>query len=182
MCCISGWKPRTELVALLLLVASFAGAAPPAGWREAVPDAPLRGQGSFCVLGFCLYDAQLWSARDPQGYDTPFALVLTYRRPVSRERFVDTGLDEIRRLAPVALEAAALARWRDYLARAFIDVRPGDSLCGVFLPGKGVRFYANGRLTTAIDDPVFARAFFDIWLNADTRGARLRRELLGRQE
>lgn len=150
-----------------------------AGWREDVAPAPLRGEGRFCFIGFCLYDAQLWSAHDPLRFDTPFALVLTYRRAIARERLVDSGIDEMRRLAASPLPEATLSRWRAHMRQAFIDVKPGDSLSGVFLPGRGARFYANGRLMVQVDDPQFARAFFDIWLHADTRAAALRRRLLG---
>jgi hypothetical protein len=62
---------------------------------------------------------------------------------------------------------------------AFVDVKAGDTLCGAFLPGQGVRFYANDHLTVQIDDLAFARAFFAIWLDPRTRAPRLRRDLLG---
>ncbi|HET8731338.1 MAG TPA: chalcone isomerase family protein [Moraxellaceae bacterium] len=150
-----------------------------AGWQQDIGPATLRGTGRFCFIGFCLYDAELWSARDPLNYDAPFALVLTYRHAFARERLADSGIDEIRRLATHPVTENTLARWRSDMLQAFIDVRPGDSLCGIYLPGRGARFYANGRLTVQVDDPEFARAFFDIWLNPDTRAASLRRQLLG---
>ena len=53
------------------------------------------------------------------------------------------------------------------------------SICSVYLPDRGARFYANGRMTTEVDDPAFARAFFDIWLAPGTRAPALRRRLLG---
>lgn len=65
------------------------------------------------------------------------------------------------------------------MMRAFNDVGPGDRLCGVFLPGHGARFYTNGTLTAQIDDIAFAIAFFRIWLDPETRAARLRQDLLG---
>jgi hypothetical protein len=148
-------------------------------WKDEVPSARLLGEGEFCVLGFCLYDAQLWGRQLPIDYNTPFALVLTYERHISREHLTDAGVDEIRRLAVPPPPADTLARWREDMLRALTDVAPGDSLCGVFLPGIGARFYANGQLTTEIDDPGFARAFFGIWLDPQTRAQRLRSQLLG---
>lgn len=166
---------RTIALCLLLLLPLPAAA----NWQRDVAAAPLMGEGRFCFLGFCLYDAQLWSARDPQRYDAPFALVLTYRRPIPRERLAGSGVDEMRRLAPTPIPDATLEEWRRQMLRAFVDVKPGDSIAGVFLPGQGARFYYNGRLTAAIDDARFARAFFDIWLNPDTRADKLRAQLLG---
>ncbi|MGR5254599.1 chalcone isomerase family protein, partial [Vibrio astriarenae] len=65
---------------------------------------------------------------------------------------------------------------------AFVDVKPGDTLCGIYLPDRGARFYANGQLTTEVDDPAFARAFFDIWLAPGTRAPALRHHLLGESQ
>ncbi|WP_445223292.1 chalcone isomerase family protein [Burkholderia sp. Ac-20379] len=158
-----------------------AGAGVPADCRNDVPSARLIGSGEFCVLGFCLYDAALWASRAPTGDDVPFALALTYRRTIRAERLVEVGMDEIRRLAPAPLPEATLAAWRADMRRAFQDVGPGDSLCGVYLPGHGARFYANDTLKADIDDPAFAAAFFGIWLDPKTRAERLRRKLLGGQ-
>jgi hypothetical protein len=150
-----------------------------ADWRSSVGAARLTGQGEFTLLGFRVYDAQLWSIRSPIDYRSRFALRLTYARSISRERLADTGLDEIKRLATTPIAAATLERWHSDMLHAFIDVTPGDRLTGVFLPGQGVRFYAGGRPGVEIDDPEFARAFFDIWLDLATRAPELRRHLLG---
>jgi hypothetical protein len=166
---------RMTLSALLFLLVNPAAFA---GWQEDVAHAPLLGQGRFCLLAICLYDAQLWSAGNPLNYDTPFALLLTYRHGITRARFADTGIDEIKRLAARPVDKSTLSRWHEYMMKSLVDVKAGDSICGVFLPGKGARFYANGQLTAEIDDPQFARAFFDIWLNANTRGSSLREHLL----
>ncbi|WP_323122286.1 chalcone isomerase family protein [Burkholderia alba] len=163
------------LAALALLCASAAHG----GWRDDIAPAQRVGSGAFCVLGFCLYDAELWARNGDAGFDMPFALLLTYRRAIKSERLVDTGLGEIERLAAAPLSAATQAAWRADMARAFGDVAPGDTLCGVYLPGKGARFYANGRPTAEVDDPAFARAFFGIWLDPRTRAKTLRRQLLG---
>lgn len=163
-------------VAMLLLLFCMTAEA---GWREDVGPASRLGEGRFCVLGFCLYDAELWSANNPLAYEQPFALVLSYRRSIGSERLVETSISEMRRLADRPVAESTLARWRQEMRRAFVSVNPGDSICGVFLPGVGARFYLNGTLTAQIDDPQFARAFFDIWLSPETRARSLRRQLLG---
>lgn len=166
---------RAAVVAMIVCATTTVNA----GCREDVPQAHLIGQGPFCIFGFCLYDAQLWAARPPQAFDEPFALLLTYRRTIKAQRLVDAGMSEIERLAQAPLPPATLIGWRSEMAKAFKDVAPGDELCGVFLPGRGTRFYANGMLTTEVDDPSFAQAFFRIWLAPDTRADGLRKKLLG---
>ncbi|KDP87294.1 hypothetical protein CF70_002115 [Cupriavidus sp. SK-3] len=153
-----------------------------AGWRADVQPARLSGEGEFRVFGFRLYTAQLWSARLPLAPQAPFALQLTYDRSIKRERLVETSLDEMKRIGSAGGTAPGpqqLERWRAHMALAFVDVRPGDTLTGVFVPGKGVRFYAGEQLTADIDDPDFAQAFFSIWLDPATRAPALRQRLLG---
>jgi hypothetical protein len=147
--------------------------------RTEVPAAQLSGSGEYRFLGLHLYDAQLWSTRLPVNYDTRFALQLTYATSATRERLTTLGLNEMKRLAPKPLPESLITRWRDDMLRAFVDVEPGDWLCGVFLPGTGVRFFANGAPTATIEDPDFARAFFDIWFDPGTRAKTLRAKLLG---
>lgn len=150
-----------------------------AACHDTLTPAELSGKGALCLFGFCLYDAQLWSAKVPPGYDAPFALEITYRRAITGTRLVDTAIDEIRRLQSPVPSDATLSQWQRAMVPAFPDVKSGDTLCGVYLPDRGARFYANGRLTTEVDDTAFARAFFDIWLAPGTRAPALRRHLLG---
>jgi hypothetical protein len=49
----------------------------------------------------------------------------------------------------------------------------------VHLPGRGAQFYYNGRPTSEIRDPEFARLFFGIWLSEQTPAPKLRAALLG---
>ncbi|MNH04885.1 hypothetical protein D3C79_641910 [compost metagenome] len=62
---------------------------------------------------------------------------------------------------------------------AFVDVRPGMRITGVYLPGQGSRFYVDGQLRREIADPAFAKAFFAIWLDPRARDPQLRQRLLG---
>ena len=167
---------RTALLVLCTLVNVGARA----DCRDTVPAPQLSGKGALCLFGFCLYYAQLWSAELPPSYDAPFALEVTYRRAVERSRLIETAIDEIRRLQSPVPPDDTLAQWQRAMTPAFPDVKPGDTLCGVYLPGRGARFYANGQLTTEVNDPAFARAFFDIWLAPGTRAPSLRRHLLGK--
>ena len=164
---------------LIILLAAILNTSAWADCRNQLDHAPLSGKGALCLLGFCLYDAQLWSTQTPPSYDTPFALQITYRRAITRARLIETAVDEIRRLNVPPPPDSILTQWQAAMTPAFIDVKPGDTLCGVYLPGRGARFYANGQLTTEVDDPAFAHAFFDIWLAPGTRAPALRRHLLG---
>ena len=65
------------------------------------------------------------------------------------------------------------------LEKAFVDVKSGDQLIGVYLPGIGCRFYSQQALLAEIPDEIFANAFFSIWLDPRTKDSNLRQQLLG---
>lgn len=155
------------------------GAVP--AWREALPSMQLLGAGRFRWFGLGIYDARLWSRQAPFDPRQPFVLELSYLRHISRERLVQTSLEEIVRLGGGRHGAAQLARWESDMRRAFTDVAPGDLLAGLCLPGQGARFYRGQGDVVEVPDPAFADAFFAIWLDPRSRDRALRAQLLGMQ-
>lgn len=179
------WR-RRQWGCILLTLALLAGW-PSRAWAT-VPELPgpvqslasdwrLLGTGEARLLGVRLYDASLWVTGVAYRDDAPFALSLTYARGFSRALLVDTSLDEMRRLG--AADEARLARWKLALERVFPEVSAGETVVGVNLPDGGAAFYHQGRLSGKVADPVFARAFFAIWLDVRTRVPALRARLLG---
>lgn len=154
-----------------------------ADWREAVPDARRLGSGEMRVLGFSIYSAQFWSPRliagGPLDADVPFALELTYSRAVSRDDLVEASIKEIRRLSPNSVNSELMARWEWEMQQAFVDVRAGDRITGVYIPKEGARFYVGEKLRHVVKGDAFAKAFFAIWLDPRTRNPELRAQLLG---
>ncbi len=150
-----------------------------ANWQDEVPGARIIGTGDFSVFGFDVYNARLWSAAQPLVEGQPFALELIYLRRISRDDLVEASVDEIKRLAGSSISPAQLAVWQTQMQQAFVDVRAGTRITGVYLPGQGARFFVGQQLQHEIDDPQFARAFFDIWLSPRTRSPELRQQLLG---
>ena len=75
---------------------------------------------------------------------------------------------------------AVVARWYtpEFLERN-PDVKAGDRLTGLHLPGQGVRFWHNDRLLGEVPDAQFAQRFFGIWLAPSTSEADMRLALLG---
>ncbi|HEX8544306.1 MAG TPA: chalcone isomerase family protein [Pseudomonas sp.] len=150
-----------------------------AGWQEALPNAQVVGSGEFRMYGFRIYTARMWSTDKPLQTDKPFALELTYHRSISREDLVDASIDEIKRTSGAQVSPAQLVIWREQMQRAFVDVQEGTRIVGVNVPGQEARFYVGDTLHQVVRDPAFARAFFDIWLAADSRNSNLREQLLG---
>lgn len=168
-----------------------------------VPQLRLRGSGQFRWFGLRIYEASLWSVADdaqnrsPSSAGAPagasaaapekssqvidfkgfFALQLRYHRSFEGSAIAQRSLEEIERLGLGS--STQRQNWRTAMGRLFPDVKEGERLTGLHLPGRGARFYQNDRLLGDIDDPEFAQAFFSIWLSPATREPALRQALLG---
>ncbi|MFP5427750.1 MAG: chalcone isomerase family protein [Gammaproteobacteria bacterium] len=157
----------------------FSALATAADWRSELPEGRELGVGDFTWFGLRLYTAQLWTVGPVHDWNQPFALELVYHRQLSKDSLVGASLAEMERLDAGSMTPQRRATWAQAIERAFVDVRPGMRITGLYLPGQGVRFFVDGKLSHAIADPVFARAFFAIWLDPRARDPQLRQRLLG---
>lgn len=145
-----------------------------------LPGSRLRGQGKLRMLGLGIYQAHLWTLpgfRAEHALDHPVVLELTYLREFQGKTIAQRSLDEMRRAGP--LTEAQTQRWLAAMQRLFPDVRSGDRVTGLYLPGQGTSFWADGRPLGEIADPEFGRRFFGIWLAPSTSQPGLRLSLLG---
>jgi hypothetical protein len=163
--------------------ASAATSGAPAELASILPGARLQGEGRMRVFGLHVYDARLWVAgqavppADPGWAEVPKALEVVYARKLVGGQIAERSLQEMRRQGDIAEPDAK--RWLEAMKRLFPDVAAGDRLTGVNLPGRGARFFFNGTARGDVDDPVFARMFFGIWLSPRTSAPALRAALLG---
>lgn len=176
------WKSLVLSAALTGVIASATAASVmhpplPEPIRESVPQLRPLGQGTLTWFGLSIYESTLWVAGSRWSMDQPFALDIRYQRDIAGSRIVKSSVEEIRRTG--GGDAERLARWEREMARVFPDVKAGDRLVGVNVPGRGARFYGNSGFLGEIADPDFARAFFGIWLSPGTREPGLRAALLG---
>lgn len=165
--------------ALWLLWPAAAAQAQQPTAETALQGQSLRGQSLYRYWGFEVYMASLYTAAD---FDAPrfgqqrFALELQYRRAFEGADIAQRSIDEMQAIDPLTAQQAQ--DWLAAMRRAFPDVRPGDRLLGLHLPGSGAHFYLNGRLHARVDDPVFAERFFGIWLSPRTSAPKLRAALI----
>ena len=176
MWCSTPWfAKRTALLALVwLLTAAHALAHPQ------LPGSRLQGEATLRFLGFRVYHAKLWTLPDfkaGQGTEQPLVLELEYLRDLRGKAIAERSLQEMQRSSLIGENQGQ--RWLDEMQRIFPDVKSGDRISGQNLPGQGARFWHNGRLRGQVDDPVFARLFFGIWLATRTSEPEMRTALLG---
>lgn len=180
--------PRLLAVALLVGLAPFAGAQSPAPRPAVVAPAELapygsgwqaKGSGVLRFFGIKAYDATLWlpGADAAFSFAKPFALDIRYAVSVKGRDISNTSLIELQRISTSSPEQ--ILAWSKWMESTFVDVKAGDQLIGVHLPGEGARFFLNGKLLGESADPAFSEAFFKIWLDSKTKRPELRTALLG---
>ncbi|MEA5444633.1 chalcone isomerase family protein [Gammaproteobacteria bacterium AB-CW1] len=173
---------RSALLALLLflllpLTARAEGTGElPAEIRDA-GDWQLKGSARLRVYLFHVYDGALWAPDGEWGWEQPFVLDFKYARNLKGEDIAERGAKEMKELGHCDLLEDC---WLDEQKQAFPDVSDGDRITGWYRPGESVRFYFNGEFRHEVDDPDFARPFFEIWLSEHTTAPAFRRRLLGK--
>jgi len=161
---------------LTLLLASAQAANIPAHIQQALPNARLSGEGSYRWFGLKIYDAALWVGEQGYQENSAFILNLNYARDLYGARIAQASIDEIRALKIGS--SAQQEAWLSAMKALFPDVKEGSQISGMFIPEHGARFYLDGNVLGEIKDPVFAQAFFAIWLDPRTSAASLRNKLL----
>ena len=164
---------------VLLLVCALTASAhtlPEAIARD-VMGLSVRGEAVLRVIGLKVYDVRLWTQMKPFTHAEPFAVELVYDMAFRGKDIAERSVKEIR--AQGIDDETKLRRWGDEMTKIFPDIKQGDALIGVSVPGKEARFYNREKLIATVPDPEFAKAFFDIWLSEKSSEPKLRLKLLG---
>ncbi len=137
-----------------------------------------KGSGVLRFFGFKAYDATLWlpGADAAFSFAKPFALDIRYATAIKGRDIANTSLIELQRISTSSPEQ--ILAWSKWMEALFVDVKSGDQLVGVHLPGEGARFFFNGKLLGETADTAFSEAFFKIWLDPKTKRPELRATLL----
>lgn len=137
----------------------------------------VRGEAVMRFFGLKVYDVRLWTQMKAFTHTEPFVIELVYDMALNGKDIADRSVKEMR--AQGVGDEAKLRRWGEQMTKIFPDIRQGDALIGVSLPGKEARFYTRDKLIATVPDPEFSKAFFDIWLSDKSSEPGLRQKLLG---
>lgn len=179
-------RPVLRTLAVALVWAGCGLALSPA-WAQApeptlsaaLQDKSPVGKARLRYWGFDVYDASLWALPgfDARQFENQrFGLELAYLRDFKGTDIAERSIDEMKGLAPI--EPAQATRWTQAMSKLFPDVKRGDRITGVHVPGSGARFYLNGKLLGEVADDAFSRLFFGIWLSPKTSQPRMRETLI----
>ena len=165
------------LLAAVMVCPAQAQESLPAAIAAEAPGLRVRGTGTFRWLGLEIYTATLWTPGALPDFSRSFALSLRYARTLRGSAIAARSVEEIEKLGSASPEQ--LRAWGIAMNALFPDVSKGSTLTGLNVPGKGARFFYDGRPLGEIEGPEFARAFFSIWLAPQTSAPALRTALIG---
>jgi hypothetical protein len=168
---------RSILATLALALTASPALASPVEVARAMPEAQRVGQAPYRVLGFHVFDAELWAERAAFSWERPFAVSLTYQRSIPARAIVNRTITEMTQRG--AGTAETLEPLRARLETCFADVRPGDRITGVSTGPNTARFYYNGTRRCEVEWAGFRRDFFGIWLDARGSQRALSQQLRG---
>jgi hypothetical protein len=178
-------KRPAFFILIIMIVACLYPSAPLRAEEKALPESvsallnasPAKiGNGTYRKLGFRIYDVTLWASQSPWDSTKPYALQVCYSRSLSKETLVDAIMEDISDQG--VADEATLTRWKDVLNASLSDVKEGDALIGLALPGEKTLLFYNGLDVASVDDQTFSKAFFGIWLG-ERADEDLRRKLFG---
>lgn len=167
-----------SFAAVLAFAAATAFGAPPLPPPVATDHPGLRmlGEGTLRFFGIHVYDGSVWIPGDNYSLTGLFALELRYAISVKGAELASQSVKEWKKQG--MNDESKFKRWEAEMTRIFPDIKSGDRLVGVHLPGKGAAFYSADKALGMIADPEFADAFFGIWLSDKTSEPKLRAQML----
>ena len=139
------------------------------------------GSHNLKVWGFKIYNIQLLSETKNFSYQNKSALVIKYQRDFAKKDLIQKSLEEISRINNINDEAL-LKNYQNKLEEIFFEVKKGDRKTAFFDPKNGVKLYFNGKFVGTINDLVFAKRFFDIWLSDKSSYPKMTQAILGKNE
>ena len=142
-----------------------------------VPQAQLVGTARMKYLLWNVYDVKLYTSSGQWRDGEPFALELNYLRNLKGSAIAKRSVEEIRKQG--FTDEPTLSNWYQQLTRMMPDVNKGTRLTGVVDTNNHTLFYRDGVEIAYLDDPLFSKWFFNIWLSDATSEPKLRRQLLG---
>lgn len=126
-----------------------------------------------------IYDAYLYSNNGSFSWDNDFILKIRYLRDFSSESIIKETIKQIRSQKNNEVTDSLLSKWEGKLMKVIPNIKEKDVLIGIYnVNGLTLFYMGNGQYLGSIKGKLFAKCFFNIWLE-DNKDIELSRELRG---
>lgn len=134
----------------------------------------------YAVAGYI--DAETAAGEDPGATfvsaDVPRRVHLKMLRDVESEKIVSAIDEAFEKCATIPLEALAADRARFRAAFSMEELTDGQDIRFTWLPGSGLQISVDHEVLDTIEDPRFARAFFEIYFGPSPVDDGMKEDLL----
>ncbi|CAM4129244.1 chalcone isomerase family protein [Pseudoalteromonas byunsanensis] len=162
------------LLCLSLLATSMAYASIA---QQLIPGARAVGDSpTLTYLFWDIYQATLYAPNGQFDSSRPFILKLHYLRDLEGKEIAKRSIEEIKKQG--FKNEAKLSNWLNEMREIFPDVTNGTELYGQRTEQGSSLFFNGNTLIGQIDDPLFTKYFFAIWLSENTSEPAMRKALL----
>ncbi|KZX02121.1 hypothetical protein JL49_01880 [Pseudoalteromonas luteoviolacea] len=168
---------KLSVAALMVLLSSVVHSASlePNGVKKGMTQVGQTARMTY--LFWDVYDISLYTTSGQYEPSAPFVLQLTYLRNLSGEDIAERSLEEMEKQGFRDEEMGRV--WLERMKNIFPNVENNYSLYGLRTPSGTAQFYNSEKLLGEIEDPLFTKWFFDIWLGDKTSEPKMRLKLLG---
>lgn len=130
----------------------------------------MLGEATYRYWGFKLYEASFYSGCGQKVLQTwdrecTYQLDLHYDRTFTPEDFTRSSEKILKRIYEERYESIASGLKK--FQALFEKVNDGDTYSLKYTPSGNISLSLNGVFKGEVNDPEFARAYFQIWLNED---------------
>ncbi|MDD7986328.1 hypothetical protein PQO01_15370 [Lentisphaera marina] len=122
---------------------------------------------TFKFLFFKVYDLKILTPdKGKVDYKKAHVFHYTYHRDIDCQDLLESTLEEWERLQLCKEEHAI--KWAEQLKKIWPDIQKGETLTAYF-DGVSTSYYHQGKYLGEIKGTIFARTFFNIWLDPNSR-------------
>lgn len=140
--------------------------------KTSFPTLQHVGDGKYKAFFIKVYNIHYYQSEKATGAE---ALHIGYYMDLKAKKRLDRAVKDIK---AQNIADAPLADWEGQMKEIFPDVKDGDSITIVKNKLGHSSFYHNDTPRGTITDPIFTRAFFNIWLGEETGLKSLKEKLL----
>lgn len=141
--------------------------------KTALETAQERGEATFRVFGFPIYEARLYTENGaPLDWNKDFGIELNYLRDLKESDLVESTLKEF-------VRTGSALPLRNQLTKCFKDVGKGDQYLAVSQGQDQIGFWLNGTRVCTLRHPKIKQRFMAIFVGDNTRSSSFTRKLKG---
>lgn len=150
---------------------------PPKVMKKYLNQPEAVGFAKVSVSTFNVYDVALFAPNGVWNADQPFAIRIVYQISISGKELAKLAIKEMEKIYNINKKDAD--KWLEQMSKIFPDITPNSEILAIQDKNNYSVFYFNNQKLGSIDDQLFSKILFSIWLGENTHNHEIRDKLFG---